>query len=76
LVGPQQPARCSEEWVTALQAAENRHGSQRIYFSIFCCQYLMTVGLSAASNAVAQPDSILAITGSEQDVLPNGLVLQ
>ena len=36
----------------------------------------MTVQLSAASNAVAQPYSILAITGSEQDVLPNGLVLQ
>ena len=36
----------------------------------------MTVQLTAASNAVAQPYSILAITGSEQDVLPNGLVLQ
>jgi hypothetical protein len=36
----------------------------------------LTVQLTAASNAVAQPYSILAITGSEQDVLPNGLVLQ
>ena len=36
----------------------------------------MTVQLTAASNAVAQPYSILAITGSEQDVLPNGLVVQ
>jgi hypothetical protein len=36
----------------------------------------MTVQLTAASNAVPQPYSILAITGSEQDVLPNGLVIQ
>jgi hypothetical protein len=36
----------------------------------------LTVQLTAASNAVAQPYSVLAITGSEQDVLPNGLVLQ
>ena len=36
----------------------------------------LTVQLTAASNAIAQPYSILAITGSEQDVLPNGLVLQ
>jgi hypothetical protein len=36
----------------------------------------MKVQLTAASNAVAQPYSILAITGSEEDVLPNGLVLQ
>src|SRR5580704_4499822 len=36
----------------------------------------MSVQLTAASNAVAQPYSILAITGTEQDVLPNGLVLQ
>jgi len=36
----------------------------------------MTVQLTAASNAVTQPYSILAIAGSEQDVLPNGLVLQ
>ena len=36
----------------------------------------LMVQLTAASNAVAQPYSILAITGSEQDVLPNGLVLQ
>jgi len=35
----------------------------------------LTVQLTAASNAVAQPYSIVAITGSEQDVLPNGLVL-
>jgi hypothetical protein len=34
------------------------------------------VQFTAASNAVAQPYSILAITGTEQDVLPNGLVLQ
>jgi hypothetical protein len=36
----------------------------------------LTVQLTAAANAVAQPYSILAITGNEQDVLPNGLVLQ
>lgn len=36
----------------------------------------MTVQLTAASNAVAQPYSVLAITGAEQDVLPNGLVIQ
>ena len=36
----------------------------------------LTVQLSAASNAVAQPYSVLAITGSEQDVLPNGLMLR
>jgi hypothetical protein len=36
----------------------------------------MTIQLAAASNAVMQPYSILAITGSEQDVLPNGLVIQ
>jgi hypothetical protein len=36
----------------------------------------MTVQLTAASNAVAQPYSVLAITGFEQDVLPNGMVLQ
>jgi hypothetical protein len=36
----------------------------------------LTVQLTAAANAVAQPYSILATTGSEQDVLPNGLVLQ
>jgi hypothetical protein len=36
----------------------------------------MTVQLTAAANATAQPYSILAITGAEQDVLPNGLVLQ
>jgi hypothetical protein len=36
----------------------------------------MTVQLTAASNAVAQPYSIQAITGSEQDVLPNGVTIQ
>jgi hypothetical protein len=36
----------------------------------------MTVQLTAAANATAQPYSVLAITGAEQDVLPNGLVLQ
>jgi hypothetical protein len=36
----------------------------------------LTVQLTAAANATAQPYSILAITGAEQDVLPNGLVLQ
>jgi hypothetical protein len=36
----------------------------------------LTVQLTAAANAVPQPYSILAITGNEQDVLPNGLVLQ
>ena len=36
----------------------------------------MTVQLTAASNAVAQPYSILAITGTEEAVLPNGLAIQ
>jgi FG-GAP-like repeat/S-layer homology domain len=36
----------------------------------------MTVQLTASSGAVTQPYSILATTGSEQDVLPNGLVIQ
>jgi hypothetical protein len=36
----------------------------------------MTVQLTATANAVPQPYSILAITGAEQDVLPNGLALQ
>ena len=36
----------------------------------------LTVQLTAAADAVAQPYSIVAITGSEQDVLPNGLVIQ
>ena len=36
----------------------------------------MTVQLSASAGAVTQPYSILAITGSEQDILPNGLVIQ
>ena len=33
----------------------------------------LTVQLTAAGNAVKQPDSIVAITGGEQAVLPNGL---
>ena len=36
----------------------------------------LTVQLTAAADAVTQPSSILATTGSEQTVLPNGLVLQ
>ena len=36
----------------------------------------MTVQLTASPSAVTQPYSIMAITGSEQDVLPNGLVIQ
>ena len=36
----------------------------------------MTVQLTASTSAVKQPYSILAITGSEQAVLPNGLVIQ
>jgi hypothetical protein len=36
----------------------------------------LTVQLTAAGDAVAQPYSVIAITGSEQDVLPNGLVIQ
>ncbi len=36
----------------------------------------LTVQLTASSAAVTQPYSLLAITGTEQDVLPNGLVLQ
>jgi hypothetical protein len=36
----------------------------------------LTVQLTAAADAVPQPYSILTTTGSEQDVLPNGLVLQ
>ena len=32
--------------------------------------------LAASERRCAQPYSVLAITGSEQDVLPNGLVLQ
>ena len=36
----------------------------------------MTVQITAAADAVTQPYSILAITGSEQAVLPNGLVIQ
>jgi hypothetical protein len=36
----------------------------------------LSVQLTASANAVARPYSVLAITGSEQDVLPNGLVLQ
>jgi hypothetical protein len=34
------------------------------------------VQLTADAAAVAQPVSILAITGSEQAVLPNGLLIQ
>jgi hypothetical protein len=36
----------------------------------------MTVQLAADSNAVTQPYSILAITGTEEAVLPNGLLVQ
>jgi hypothetical protein len=36
----------------------------------------LTVQLTAAANATAQPYSILAITGTEEDVLPNGLAIQ
>ena len=36
----------------------------------------LTVQLTAAANAVAQPYSILAITGTEEDVLSNGLTVQ
>jgi uncharacterized protein (TIGR03437 family) len=36
----------------------------------------LTVQLTAASNATATPRSIVAITGAEQAVLPNGLMLQ
>ncbi|MEO8959759.1 MAG: hypothetical protein ABI304_12500 [Rudaea sp.] len=36
----------------------------------------LTVQLTAAADAVAQPYSLLAITGAEQAVLPNGLTLQ
>jgi hypothetical protein len=40
----------------------------------------LTVQLSAAGTAVQQPVSVLAITGNEpgneEDVLPNGLVIQ
>ena len=36
----------------------------------------LTVRLTAASDATAQPDSILAITGTEEAVLPNGLTIQ
>jgi uncharacterized repeat protein (TIGR01451 family) len=36
----------------------------------------MTVQLTATASAVPQPYSILVITGSEQAVLPNGLLLQ
>ena len=35
----------------------------------------LTVQLTAASNAVAQPYSMLAITGRSR-LLPNGLVIQ
>jgi hypothetical protein len=36
----------------------------------------LTVQLTAASDAAPQPYSVLAITGAEQAVLPNGLVIQ
>ena len=36
----------------------------------------LTVQLTAAANATTQPDSIVAITGNEQTVLPNGLSIQ
>ena len=36
----------------------------------------LTMQLSAASGAVLQPVSILAVTGNEEAVLPNGLVIQ
>jgi len=36
----------------------------------------LTVQLTAASSAVTQPYSVLAITGAEEAVLPNGLVIQ
>jgi hypothetical protein len=34
------------------------------------------VELTAAANAASQPRSIVAITGSEEAVLPNGLLIQ
>ena len=36
----------------------------------------LTVQLTAAANATAQPYSILATTGTEEDLLPNGLTIQ
>ncbi len=36
----------------------------------------LTVQLSAASNAAAQPQSLDAITGAQEAVLPNGLTIQ
>ena len=36
----------------------------------------LTVQLTAATGAVPQPDSVVAITGTEQAVLPNGLTIQ
>jgi hypothetical protein len=36
----------------------------------------LTVELTAASGAVEQPISVLAITGTQEAVLPNGLVIQ
>jgi hypothetical protein len=36
----------------------------------------LTVQLTAASNAAPQPRSIVAVTGTEEDVLPNGLIVQ
>lgn len=36
----------------------------------------LTVQLTAAANAIEQPLSVMAITGTEQAVLPNGLLIQ
>jgi hypothetical protein len=36
----------------------------------------LTVQLAAASGATAEPCSVIAVTGSEQAVLPNGLTIQ
>jgi hypothetical protein len=36
----------------------------------------LTVQLTAASDAILQPSSVQAITGSEEAVLPNSLVIQ
>ena len=36
----------------------------------------LTVQLTAAANATLRPYTIVAITNSEQDVLPNNLIIQ
>ena len=36
----------------------------------------LTVEVTAGSGATTQPVSVVAITGTEQAVLPNGLVIQ